>query len=46
MITKQEAFKQPTAEEYEAQKRLITLRKMQKQITQLNISAEEISLVV
>jgi transposase len=46
MVTKQEAFKQPTAEQYEAQKRILTLNKIQKQILQLNITAEEISVIV
>jgi transposase len=46
MITKQVPYKQPSAQEYEAQKRGLTLRKIQKQILQLNISAEEISLIL
>lgn len=46
MVTKQAPFKQPTAEEYEAQKRILAVRKIQQQITQLNISAQEISVVV
>jgi transposase len=46
MITRQEPFKQPTAAEYEEQKRQITVRKIQKQINQMNITAEEISIVV
>ncbi len=45
-ITKQEPFKQPSLAEYEQTARQQTLRTMQKKIFSLNITAEELSILV
>ena len=46
MITEQKPFQQQSIEEYEAQVRELTLKKIQKQVLKLNISAEELSIIV
>ena len=46
MIREQKPFEQQSLADYEAYVRTQTLKKMQQQITKLNISAEELSIVV
>ena len=46
MVREQKPFEQPSLADYEAYVRTQTLKKMQQQITKLNISAEELSLIV
>ena len=45
MVTKQQPFEQQSIEEYEAFVREQTLKKIQKQVLKLNISAEELSIL-
>ena len=45
MITKQEAFKQPSTEVYEARIRQITLKNIQRKISKLKIKAEDLQFV-
>ena len=46
MITEQKPFQQQSIEDYEAHVREQTLKKIQKQVLKLNISAEELSIIV
>lgn len=46
MITKQESFKQPSIAEYEAKSREQMIQNLQKKILHLNITAEELSVMV
>ena len=45
MVTKQQPYEQQSIEEYEAFVREQTLKKIQKQVLKLNISAEELSIL-
>ena len=46
MIREQKPFEQPSLADYEAYVRTQSVKKMQQQITKLNISAEELSIIV
>ena len=46
MIREQKPFEQPLLADYEAYVRTQSVKKMQQQITKLNISAEELSIIV
>ena len=46
MITEQKPFQQQSIEDYEAHVREQTLKKIQRQVLKLNISAEELSIIV
>ena len=46
MVREQKPFEQPSLADYEAYVRTQTMKKMQQQITKLNISAEELSIII